>query len=400
MPDTLLYAKKLIVPAVTANTLQSLNMAAAFGEAGTRTVFFPGIRPASGGTATQENLAAMLPGILAGYGLSHADTSSWKPLSAAHKGLYSIAYQARITARFLRGVDCIIARDVKDALFIARLKQHLSRFGKKNGPFLYEMHEALYAMHQNTPGRHDWRVTMEQEKKILRHADGLVITNARLEPEARETLGYKGPLIVEPNGFNPALFFPLPLFAEPNPWPDRDEAVELVYIGGMHKGKGVAELIRAMGHLPERFRLRIIGPAQPAVLREMEELAAAVPDAATRIRFLGHIPQTGLRDACTGAHIAVIPQQPQGEYFSPIKLQEYQALALPIVCTPVDFFVSKSDRLYCAHDFSPAAIAAALEDMANTPDLAKQLRDQGLAIAQNYTWAARAQRILQFADSL
>ncbi|MDL2272288.1 glycosyltransferase family 4 protein [Desulfovibrio sp. OttesenSCG-928-I05] len=400
MPDTLLYAKKLILPAFTANTLQSLNMAAAFGEAGVRTSFFPGIRPTSGGDKKEAALSDLLPGILANYGLSHADITSWKALKASHKGLYSLAYQSHVAARFLRGVDCMIARDVKDALFLARLKKSLAPIAKKKGPFLYEMHEALYAMHQNTPGRHDWRVTMEREKKILRHVDGLILTNGSLEAEARETLGYTGPFIVEPNGFNPALFSPLPLFEADCPWPGANDAVQLVYIGGMHKGKGVAELIQAMATLPERFQLRIVGTAIPSILSEMEELAATIPGADTRIRFLGHVPQTGLRDACAGAHIAIVPQQPHGEYFSPIKLQEYRALGLPVVCTPVDFFIGQGSHEHYAQDFSPAAIAAAAEELANSPDMARRLRDQGLVIAQNYTWVARARRILDFADSL
>jgi glycosyltransferase involved in cell wall biosynthesis len=253
-------------------------------------------------------------------------------------------------------------------------------------------------MHQREPVRNDWRETLEREKRIMRQADGLVLINAALEQAAREDLGFAGPCIVEPSGFNPELFFPLPDAGDPRP--GAEEPVTLVYVGNMHEGKGLPELIRAMGELPERFRLRIVGGGSEAALRELESLRAAVPGGRERIRFTGAVPQTGVRAACAGARIAVIPQQTGRTFLSPIKLYEYLALGLPVLCTPLEIFRDYRDLLHEAPDSGARGIAAAALELAQNPALAEGLRLRGLRAAAGHTWQARAERILAFADSL
>jgi glycosyltransferase involved in cell wall biosynthesis len=241
-------------------------------------------------------------------------------------------------------------------------------------------------------------VTREREKQILRQADGLVLINAALEQPAREDLGFAGPCLVEPSGFNPGLFSPLPLPDAPRP--GTEDPVTLVYAGNTHKGKGVPELIRAMRDLPEHFRLRIIGGGSEAAMRELETLRDAVPGGRERIRFTGPVAQTGVRAACAGAHIAVIPQQTGGTFLSPIKLYEYLALGLPVLCTPLEIFRDYRDLLHMAPDSTAKGIAAAARELARNPALAEGLRLRGLRAAARHTWQARAERILAFADSL
>jgi glycosyltransferase involved in cell wall biosynthesis len=297
-------------------------------------------------------------------------------------------------------VDCVLARDVGDALFAGALKRLIPGQKGKKRTFLFEMHEILYAMHQHAPGRRDWRATMEREKRILRRADGLVLLNSALEKPARESLGFTGPLIVEPNGFNPALFFPLPLLETGHPWPGPQDPVTLAYSGSLRRDKGVPELVRAMGKLPERFRLRIIGGGSDTAVRELEELRAAIPGGGERIRFTGQVSPGAVRSACAGAHIAVIPQQPDSDFFSPIKLFEYLALGLPVICTPLELFRDNQGTVHLAGDATAQGIASAAEELAANPALAGRLRVNGLQAAAARTWKARAARILDFAASL
>lgn len=390
MPDTVLFAKKLILPSRQANTLQSLNMAAAFNLAGAKVYFYPGLKPdaPSPFDIAQE------------YGLQVRDPAGVRTLAAPHKGLYGLLFRLHVAARYARGVDCVIARDTGEAIFISLLKRFLPGKKGKKRTFLYEMHEALYVMHQNNPGRHDWRVTMEREKRILRQTDGLILLSATLEEQARKALGFTGPILVESNGFNPELFYPLPLFDTAVPWPGPDDVFRLIYVGAMLRGKGVPELIDAMGKLPERFHLRIIGNPGGGIPKDCEELLAAIPNSGNRIQFMGQIPQSELRDACMGAHMAIIPQQESAGFFSPIKLYEYLALGLPVVCTPLPIFREKADCLQLARDSSSQALAAAISELAEAPSRAEDLRIRGLEAAKQHTWLARAERILAFANSI
>lgn len=396
MPPSLLYARKQLLPSQSASTLQSMNMAAAFAQAGNRVYSFPGVKRlpgTKGGGALQENFFSLL----GEYGLLQEDFTYCRPLHARQRGLYGLSYRAHVMRRYFQGSDIVFTRDVADALFVHRLR---SLHSGGNGLFLFEMHEVLFDMHERQAGRHDWRTTREQERRILSTVDGIIVVNAEIADRARAALGYSGPAIVEPNGFNPALFKPLPLFTPENPWPAAHDDVQLAYIGNMHESKGVPELIRAMALLPPRFRLRIIGGGSAAAESAMRDLAVSLGLREERVRFTGYLPQRELWRACLGCHMAVIPQQAGVSYFSPIKFTESLALGLPLIITPLAVFSERKHLAQAAEDCSPQGIAAAISALAANPEKAETLRKQGLAAAGGQTWQARARRIMDFAASL
>jgi glycosyltransferase involved in cell wall biosynthesis len=401
MPFSLLYARKQLLPSQSASTLQSMNMAAAFAQAGNRVYSFPGIRtlPVSGGIGGNKPGQAALAPFLREYGLAPEDFAYCRPLRARQRGLYGLSYRAHVLHRYIQGNDIIFTRDVSDALLLCRLRSLYGGKGGKKGRFLFEMHEALFAMHKDQPGKHDWKKTREQEKRILSAVDGIIVVNADIAGLARDELGYSGPAIVEPNGFNPALFKALPLFTPEYPWPDAEDEVHLAYVGNMHESKGVPELIRAMSLLPSRFRLRIIGGGNATAESAMRELATSL-GLKERVHFAGYLPQKDLWQACRGCHMAVIPQQPGVAYFSPIKFTESLALGLPLVITPLSAFSERKHLAQVAEDCSPQGIAAAISELAASPQRAETLRNQGLAASAGQTWLARAGRIMDFTAAL
>lgn len=400
MSSSLLYARKQLLPSQSASALQSMNMAAAFAQAGNRVYSFPGIGTLPGAGIGGGNAArAKLAVLLEEYGLNSKDFTYCSPLQGGQRGLYGLSYRAHVLHRYLRGNAITFTRDVADARLICRLRSLYREKGKKS-LFLFEMHEALFTMHKSQPGKHDWKETLKQEKRILSAVDGIIVVNADIAATAREELGYSGPSIVEPNGFNPALFRALPLFLPENPWPDAGTDVHIAYIGNMHESKGVPELIRAMALLPERFRLRIMGGGNAAAAAAMRCLAASLGLDEQRVRFTGYLPQKELWQACRGCHMSIIPQQPGVAYFSPIKFTESLALGLPLVITPLSVFSERKHLAQVAQYCSPEGIAAAISSLAASPERAEALRNQGLLLSAEQTWQARARRIMDFATAL
>lgn len=415
MCDAVVYAKKLILPSDQANVLQSLHMAFAFSQTGVPTALFPGVNlrkaeraaaPASGararegerpGGAAGQGRDAFFQAWLASCGIRTVP-EEWKVLNGGHKGLYSARFALRIAGALLRGPRSLFyARDIGEATLLSRL---LPLAGKKRPVFIYEMHETLFLHHRDVEGRSDWRETWRKERAALAAADGLVVVNRAIADIVVPEFGFKGPVLEEPNGVNETVFRPVDLFSASAPWPRGDDAVSLVYIGNMHPGKGVQQLVGAMALLPERFRLTIIGRGGEAVLRELDTLINAVPKGRERIRMLGHLPQGELWEQCRGAHMSIVPQQEGGGYFSPLKLNESLALGLPTVCTPLDLFAGQREYVFSSRDASPEGLAEAIGALAGMPEEAKRLRDQGLEAAKRRTWKARAARILEFADTL
>ena len=379
MIQTLLYAKKVLLPSTAASAGQSLQMASAFGKVGAKVFFYPGV------SDNPDN-------IFASYGLREPDTRAWSPLHVSHKGLYGALFRARVFVRAAMGVDAIIARDISEALFVASMRQFMPK-----SIFSFEMHEALFLMHTSQPGK-NWKKTLEQERKILTQVDSIIVVNENIAITARKELGYNGPVLVEPYGFNPEILSQLPLFDAEHRWPDADAPVKIVYIGSLREGKGVQELIQAMQFLPERFSLKIIGSGSKEICKITETLCASIPNSTKRICLTGHVAQKDLRAACSGSHISVIPQQGGIDYFSPIKFNESLALGLPLVITPLAVFNERKHLAHSAADCSPQSLAKAIAEIAANPDRALHLRTEGLRVVKENTWEARAQRILDFAQ--
>lgn len=408
MIDSVIYAKKMILPTAQANVLQSLNMAAALGAAGVPVCFYPGVslRKAARrepGTSydgsARERRCALFRELTRHFGIADF-APGLRVMDGEHKGAYSARFSYAVARALLGGTRPLLyARDIGEGMLIARLLR-LPFFRKQRPVFMYEMHEALFRQHRDIEGRPGWRRTLRREREVLSVADALVVTNQAIADIAVAELGFTGPVLVEPNGINEAAFGPVELFTQAAPWPGKDEAVSLLFLGNMHPGKGVPELVKAVGLLPEHFSLKVIGRGSDEAVRQIQALAAAMPRGRERIRLLGHVPQGLLREHCRGVHISVVPQQEGGGYYSPLKINESLALGLPVVCTPLEILAGYRRNVFSSRDATPEGLAAAIADLAERPEEARRLRENGLEAAATRTWKARAGRILAFARNL
>lgn len=400
MIQNILYGKKLILPSTQANVTQSLQMAAAFSATGIPTTFWPGLNARRLNENTRAlNLKDALNAQLAEAGITPAP-ATWKALHGGHKGLYGLNFRLHLVAALRSKPEALIyARDVAEASFIAAARRRFF-FRKNNGKFLFEMHEILFRQHRDFERRTDWQKTKLREQAILAETDGLVVVNEELAELAVKEFDYAGDVIVASNGINEKSFRPLELFTEHAPWPGPDDAVNLIYIGSARQGKGLMELLRAMPMLSERFRLKIIGAGNEEVRHELDRLANEAPDWRERVVLTGHLPQGRIHAACRGAHISMVPQQEYGGYFSPLKLNESLALGLPVICTPLKVFAHQKELVFQSGDCTPEGLAAAIAELAASPEKARKLNERGLRYVKEQTWLTRAERILKFADGL
>lgn len=379
----LLYAKKIRLPSSSANILQSLNMAAAFAREAKECRTYIGCSVGNE-ACVRQMLDALGQDVL---------PDGWRIVRSASKGGYGMRFRAGLL-RCIMGRRPVLAyaRDISEAFTLALLRR-FRRF-----QFFYEAHEVLHLMHREM-GKKEWEQTKRREQNILSAVSGVVATSERVAQELRDSLGYSGPLLVAPNGYNPRIFHPVPLFTAENPWPGPEDTVRLVYVGNFHPGKGVEQLIDTMGLLPRRFQLRIIGGNPVDAFKALNLQAQSI--APGRVTFCGALPQSKIREACLGAHIFVIAQQSEF-YFSPLKLYEAFALGIPVLTTPLEVFRPfwESALVTPAVDCSAAGLAAGIEALAESPERAAFLRDHAAQAAQGGSWDDRALRIWDYATSL
>lgn len=184
-----------------------------------------------------------------------------------------------------------------------------------------------------------------------------------------------------------------------------DSALVAVFAGSFRAWHGADVFVDALADLlPRRPELHALligdGPERSA----LEGRVASWSDVRRRITFTGAVPYTDVPGLLAAADIAVAPFEPSrhpalsyfGFYWSPLKLFEYGAMALPAICprlAPLDTIVrdGREGRLYKAGDAS--GFTRALGEMLDDPRRA----DYGVAarerVRQHFSWARHCREL-------
>jgi len=379
--DRLIYAKKCILPSKAAHVLQSLNMAYSFAGHGVRTTIWPGFK--------HRNKLAFKQALELDYGLEPSPTLEMIPLPGFHKGFYGLGFRIHLFKTWIsspRGT-VFYARDITEALILARF----TRFLQVRHPIFYELHELLGEQHKTLNSGRAARFA-RVEAEVLAHVDGVVCISPVLVDELVAVHGYSGPVQIAPMGFNQRIFKAVQ---------DVDFAglITIAYVGSLYEGKGIHNLVRAMGALPDRFRLLVVGGNPEHELKRLKHLVSQIGLESHRIEFCGHLPQKDIFSRLESCSMMVIPQISETEFFSPLKLYEAIGMGLPLVITPIPALTSVLEPevdAIVASSSAPEHLAASIVDMASNQERARQMQRRCRERSTLSTWSARADLCLNF----
>lgn len=379
--DHLHFAKKLRLPSKAANALQSINMAYSFAENGVVTHFSPGF---------SGSAKALKRDILNAYRLEAPATLALTALPGGHKGIYGLSFRAKLATAWLTASKNTVfyTRDTKEALFLVRLKRALGL----SRPLFYEMHEVLSEQFA-AEGRQDKATKFARiEREILQNCAGIISISTLLTEDIKRVYAPEAPIFTAPMGYNPHLYSPVPPV-------DLTSDIKIAYCGSLYEGKGVHNLLRALRHLPERFKLVVMGGNPHNELENLQRMATELPG---RVEFTGQLTPVEVADTLHRCQIFAIPQSTTTHFFSPIKLYEAMGMALPIVATPVPTIaaaVTHGEDAYLAEGTAPEALARAMEGLAGNPSLVHAMQAHARKHARQYTWPHRAKLCLEFMES-
>ena len=269
------------------------------------------------------------------------------------------------------------------------------RAAKRNGiPIVLTSHGELS----------EWRLSHKGLKKrvyrkfaldrILRNVDCLhAITKA--EKERIRELGFNTPVVVAPNGTDPASFDTLP---DPSAILDRFPSLKgkmvVLYLGRLNPTKGLDILARAFSTIAKRFPdsvLLVAGPDEEDERTRMESILIS-EGTLDKVIFTGMLTGKDKLTALSCADLFVLPSYSEG--FS-VAVLEAMAARLPVVITEGCNFPEVMEHgagfvVAPEGNFVANAIIALLSD----PELRTRMGENGRKlVAEHYTWQATASKI-------
>jgi glycosyltransferase involved in cell wall biosynthesis len=168
--------------------------------------------------------------------------------------------------------------------------------------------------------------------------------------------------------------------------------------------KGVGELVDAIAELRKQkmqvFAWIIGGP--PAWVRVYEERAKQNQLSASDIRFEGRIAASEIPTALIACDVLVYPAPASNDpYFvrdtSPLKLFEYMASGVPIVCAdlpPIRDIVDETCVKFCKPG-DAASLAQGIRIAIQHPETAQERAKEAKRRAEYHSWKERMRRILE-----
>ena len=172
----------------------------------------------------------------------------------------------------------------------------------------------------------------------------------------------------------------------------------VTFVGTLKPWHGVADLLAAAALAKRPWKLRIIGDGPERAA--LEEQAAGL---GIEVDFRGAVAPADMPGQLAGSAIGVAPYPDLGgeqqQYFSPLKVYEYLAAGLPVVASAVGQLPQILGELgTLVPPSDPAALAAAIDDLAADPLLRGELGWRGRVQAEEkHSWAGAVDHILDLA---
>lgn len=233
-----------------------------------------------------------------------------------------------------------------------------------------------------------------------RSADAVIVLTQQMAQRLTAGGVARDRIHVIPSGIDPTLFRACPDGAAAAS--GRRASRTIVYVGRLHRQKGVETLLRAFALL----RTRAGGELTELVLAgdgpqrsELERLAAGL-GIASRTRFLGFVPHARVPALLHSAAVAVLPSRYEELGTS---LLEALACGTPVVASAVggipDLIRDGVDGLLVPPQ-NPELLAAAVRTILDDPALAARLSAAGCHRAARYGWPALQDKVLAVYEKL
>lgn len=180
------------------------------------------------------------------------------------------------------------------------------------------------------------------------------------------------------------------------------KALEVCYVGGLMKPRGVREIVEAMSLCRSETRLNLAGAFGNDGLRD----SVVGHPGWLRVNELGFLDRAGVKAVLDRSRVGLVTLHPTPAYLDslPIKMFEYMSSGLPVIASNFPLWqeiIGDSECGVCVDPLNPSEIAAAIDMLIANGDLARKMGENGRrAVGRIYNWAAEERRLLSLYDQL
>jgi phosphatidylinositol alpha-mannosyltransferase len=176
-----------------------------------------------------------------------------------------------------------------------------------------------------------------------------------------------------------------------------EDAVVLLYVGRLDRGKGVENLLKAF-HIVQEHTQKSVWAIIVGEGELRRDLMRASRDLHNTV-FMGFIPRNELLAAYAESDVFVMPSE--GGEGMPTVVLEAMAAGLPVIATRIpgniDIAVTEFGKLVPPGDAQQLALS--LLDMIRNPASLKQLGSRASLFSKRYDWSNIASRIVEVFES-
>lgn len=183
-------------------------------------------------------------------------------------------------------------------------------------------------------------------------------------------------------------------------WSEKKKQV--VYVGGLARIRGIAEIVQAMPLTTSGVRLAVGGRFSEAQF----EQCVTSENGWQQTDFLGWLDRGGVQATLNSSVAGLVTLHPAINYLDalPVKMFEYMAAGIPVIASDFPLWrgiINESQCGLCVDPQKPAAIAEAIDYLVNNPIEAQQMGLRGqAAILEKYNWGIEEKKLTTLYFSL
>lgn len=306
------------------------------------------------------------------------------------------AYRQRLVGALVRTRPDILHAHDSDTL------EPVAAAARRLGvPFIYDAHELWLGQVRRGRSRPYWWAFLAYywiiERWLMRRAAAVITVSP---PIARHLeRAYRLPCVHLVPNYPEAGVEPVPrdLRSLPGGEAIPAEAPIVLYLGGIMPGRGIEQLVTAMGDVPGAH---LVFLGYGAMIDQVMALAGRL-GIQDRVVRLGPVPADEVVEYSASANVGVsaaIPSCLSYEYSLPNKLFQYMAAGLPVVASDfahVRAVVTDTGAGLTVDMTQPSRIAAALRAVLGDPSEGSRMgRHARQAVVGQFNWSAAAHELL------